>query len=221
MKKRLEYILDELNRLEDLEDNLKMVPLYDEAVKLSTEIYGEYNLKTLEILNNYGGHLRNLGLYEKAEALLRQGIICAEKLRGSHHPDYATSLVNLANLLRMMKRQEESEDLFQKALCIYSGTIGNGHFLYAGAVNNLGLLYQEMGKWDAARDCFLDCLRVLSGKAEYKIPYAITLHNLVDIYKAQGNDKLAELTLRREIAAPHDEAAGRERGLISESTLYL
>lgn len=200
MKKRLEYILDELNRLEELEDNLKMVPLYDEAVKLSTEIYGEYNLKTLEILNNYGGHLRNLGLYEKAEALLRRGIDCAEKLRGSHHPDYATSLVNLANLLRMMKRREESEDLFQKALCIYSGTIGNGHFLYAGAVNNLGLLYQEMGKWDAAKDCFLDCLRVLSGKAEYKIPYAITLHNLVDIYKAQGNYKLAESTLRKEIA---------------------
>ena len=103
MKRRLEQLLNELNRMEDLEENLQMVPLYEEALKLSEDIYGAYNLKTLEICNNYGGHLRNLGLYDKAEQVLRKAIDCAEKVRGMTHPDYATSLVNLANLLRMMK----------------------------------------------------------------------------------------------------------------------
>ena len=67
---RFNEILNKLMQMEDAEENLEMVPLYEEALELSKEIYGEYNLKTLEIYNNYGGHLRNLGLYEKAERQL-------------------------------------------------------------------------------------------------------------------------------------------------------
>lgn len=200
MKKKLEHLLSELERMEDLEENLEMVPLYDETLKLSRDIYGEYNLKTLEICNNYGGHLRNLGLYDKAEQLLREAIVCAEHVRGVDHPDYATTLVNLANLLRMMKQYEESESLFKRALELYGNTIGNKHFLYVGAANNLGLLYFDMGKKEEAFPYFLHCIKELDGKAEYKIPYAITLHNLVEIYKYQGKRQLAKDTLKKEIA---------------------
>lgn len=42
-------------------------------------------------------------------------------------------------------------------------------------------------------------LHILEGKAEYIIPYATTLHNLVDIYKKEGNLTLAEETLKKEI----------------------
>lgn len=200
MKNKLEHLLSELERMEDLEENLEMVPLYDEALKLSKDIYGDYNLKTLEIYNNYGGHLRNLGLYDKAEQLLREAIVCAEHVRGVSHPDYATTLVNLANLLRMMKQYEESESLFKRALALYGNTIGNKHFLYVGAANNLGLLYFDMGKKEDALPYFLHCIKELEGKAEYKIPYAITLHNLVEIYKHQGKRQLAKDTLKKEIA---------------------
>jgi len=200
MKKKLEHLLSELERMEDLEENLEMVPLYDEALKLSKDIYGDYNLKTLEIYNNYGGHLRNLGLYDKAEQLLREAIVCAEHVRGVSHPDYATTIVNLANLLRMMKQYEESESLFKRALALYGNTIGNKHFLYVGAANNLGLLYFDMGKKEEALPYFLHCIKELEGKAEYKIPYAITLHNLVEIYKYQGKRQLAKDTLKKEIA---------------------
>ena len=74
---RFNEILNKLMQMEDAEENLEMVPLYEEALELSKEIYGEYNLKTLEIYNNYGVHLRNLGLYEKAEQILRKAVICA------------------------------------------------------------------------------------------------------------------------------------------------
>ena len=65
--------------------------------------------------------------------------------RRKEHPDYATTLVNLANLLRMMKKWEESEALFYQALALYKITIGEEHFIYAGTMNNLGLLYYEKG----------------------------------------------------------------------------
>lgn len=200
MKERLDKILAELKRMERLEKNLEMVPLYDEALKLSKEVYGEYNLKTLEIYNNYGGHLRNLGIYDKSERLLREAIVCAEHVRGRNHPDYATTVVNLANLLRMMKRYEESERLFKQALSIYGNTIGKQHFVYIGAANNLGLLYFDMGKKEEAFPYFLHCLKELEGKEKYKIPYAITLHNLVEIYKQQGKRQLAKDSLKKEIA---------------------
>ena len=103
MEERLKEILDEMVVLEDREENLLMIPLYEEALELSRKVYGEYSLKTLEIYNNFGGHLRNLGMYERAENLLRKAVRCAERIRGRNHPDYATSLVNLANLLRMMR----------------------------------------------------------------------------------------------------------------------
>lgn len=75
---RLNELLKKLVQMEDAEENLEMVPLYEEALELSKEIYGEHNLKTLEIYNNYGGHLRNLGLYEKAEYILRKAVVCAK-----------------------------------------------------------------------------------------------------------------------------------------------
>lgn len=195
----LENILKKLVQMEDAEENLEMVPLYEEALALSKEIYGEYNLKTLEIYNNYGGHLRNLGLYEKAEPILRKAVICARTVRGKEHPDYATTLVNLANLLRMMKHWEESETLFYQALALYKITIGEHHFIYAGTMNNLGLLYYEKGNLKRAKECLEKSLHILEGKSEYIIPYATTLHNLVDIYKKEGNLLLAEETLKKEI----------------------
>ena len=195
----LNEILKKLMQMEDAEDNLEMVPLYEEALNLSREIYGEYNLKTLEIYNNYGGHLRNLGLYEKAEHILRKAVICAGTVRGKEHPDYATTLVNLANLLRMMKKWEESEALFYQALALYKITIGEEHFIYAGTMNNLGLLYYEKGNIERAKQCLEHSLHILEGKEEYIIPYATTLHNLVDVYKKEGEIFKAEQTLKKEI----------------------
>ena len=196
---RLNELLKKLVQMEDAEENLEMVPLYEEALELSKEIYGEHNLKTLEIYNNYGGHLRNLGLYEKAEYILRKAVVCAKIVRGKEHPDYATTLVNLANLLRMMKQWQESESLFYQALALYKITIGEEHFIYAGTMNNLGLLYYEMGNLERAKECLEHSLHILEGKEEYIIPYATTLHNLVDIYKKEGEIFKAEQTLKQEI----------------------
>ena len=200
MKERLEQLLREMDRMRAKEDNLSMVPLYEEILRLSCEIYGKDSLQTLEIYNNYGGHLRNLGLYEKAEQILKRAVECAKKVRGMNHPDYGTTLGNLANLLRMRKHHQESEALFLQALGIYEKTIGKSHILYVGTINNLGLLYQETGRLEEAMECFRQCLGILDGKAEYKILYATTLHNMVDVYKAQGKNGMAEETLRQEIS---------------------
>ena len=47
---RFNEILNKLMQMEDAEENLEMVPLYEEALELSKEIYGEYNLKTLKFI---------------------------------------------------------------------------------------------------------------------------------------------------------------------------
>ena len=39
---RFNEILNKLMQMEDAEENLEMVPLYEEALELSKEIYGEY-----------------------------------------------------------------------------------------------------------------------------------------------------------------------------------
>ena len=47
---RFNEILNKLMQMEDAEENLEMVPLYEEALELSKEIYGEYNLKFIIIM---------------------------------------------------------------------------------------------------------------------------------------------------------------------------
>ena len=63
----------------------------------------------------------------------------------------------------------------------------------------LGLLFYVQGKLERAIECLEHSLHIFEGKAEYIIPYATTLHNLVDIYKKECNLTLAEETLKKEI----------------------
>ncbi|MFR3343716.1 MAG: tetratricopeptide repeat protein [Anaerobutyricum sp.] len=97
-----------------------------------------------------------------------------------------------------MSNDEERQEsgISYQALALLT-TIGEEHFIYAGTMNNLGLLYYEMGNLERAKECLEHSLHILEGKEEYIIPYATTLHNLVDIYKKEGEIFKAEQTLKQ------------------------
>ena len=50
---RFNEILNKLMQMEDAEENLEMVPLYEEALELSKEIYGDTFLSGIGSLQNY------------------------------------------------------------------------------------------------------------------------------------------------------------------------
>jgi serine/threonine protein kinase len=70
------------------------------------------------LLGSIGNVYRNLGLYAKAEPLLRQSTEILKRELGDKHPDYATSLNDLARLYESMGDYAKAEPLYRQALKI-------------------------------------------------------------------------------------------------------
>lgn len=72
-----------------------------------------------------------------------------ERVLGKQHPDYATSLNNLALLHYSQGEYDKALPLYQQALQIYEQG-GKQHPYYATSLNNLAGLYQSQGAYDKA-----------------------------------------------------------------------
>src|SRR5262249_55501743 len=65
---------------------------------------------------------------------------------GERHPDYATSLNNLAGLYGELGRHAEAEPLLVKAMEIRRTALGERHPHYASSLNSLAELYRATGR---------------------------------------------------------------------------
>jgi len=86
----------------------------------------------------------------KSEAALepaRRALEIRKQVLGERHPDYATSLNNLAVLYRSMGDYAKAEPLFRQALEINKQVLGERHSSYAAGLNNLAELYESMGDY--------------------------------------------------------------------------
>jgi CHAT domain-containing protein len=90
------------------------------------------------------------GEYGKAEPLYRQALEIYKKALGKDHPDYATSLTNLAWLQRSMGEYARAEPLYRQALEIRKKALGEEHPDYAMSLYSLAGLYASMGEYAQA-----------------------------------------------------------------------
>ena len=76
-----------------------------------------------------------MGRHAEAEPLHVQATEILRAALGERHPDYATSLNNLASLYQAMGRHAEAEPLFRQAVDILRSTLGPSHpaFLSVGS----------------------------------------------------------------------------------------
>jgi tetratricopeptide (TPR) repeat protein len=79
---------------------------------------------------------------------------------GENHPDYATSLNNLAELYHTMGDYSKAEPLYQKALEITKNVLGENHPDYATSLNNLAMLYKNMGDYSKAEPLIQKALEI-------------------------------------------------------------
>ena len=69
---------------------------------------------------------------------------------GSEHPDFATTLDNLATLYREIGDYEKALPLYQRALDIREKVLGSEHPDFATTLDNLAGLYENMGAYTKA-----------------------------------------------------------------------
>jgi len=91
-----------------------------------------------------------------------QGICEIRKtILGERHPDYATSLNNLAVLYTSMGDAAKAEPLCLKTLQIVKNVLGERHPDYATCLTNLAVLYSSMGDVLKAEPLCLQALEIL------------------------------------------------------------
>ncbi len=97
------------------------------------------------------------GDYAKAEPLLLEARDLFKNLLGGNHPDYATSLSNLAALYELKRDYAKAEPLLLEARDLCKKVLGGNHPDYATRLNNLAVLYTSKGDYTKAEPLLAAC----------------------------------------------------------------
>ena len=205
--KTIDEIMKEVHSLWRQGREKEMAPLLEEAINLCK--LQNNNLKLIELLNEYGGCLRNLGEFDKAISAIKESIEVYEKSNLSNEIAYATSIMNLANIYREKKDYFNAEKYFNISKSIFD-KLGDKSYSYVGLLNNFSLLYKEIGDYYSAEKMQLESIRILEKNSKMNVPLAISYNNLYEIQKlAKSNSssienlKKAEQILLKETGTDH------------------
>ena len=205
--KTIDEIMKEVHSLWRQGREKEMAPLLEEAINLCK--LQNNNLKLIELLNEYGGCLRNLGEFDKAISAVKESIEVYEKSNLSNEIAYATSIMNLANIYREKKDYFNAEKYFNISKSIFD-KLGDKSYSYVGLLNNFSLLYKEIGDYSSAEKMQLESIRILEKNSKMNVPLAISYNNLYEIQKlAKSNSssienlKKAEQILLKETGTNH------------------
>jgi tetratricopeptide (TPR) repeat protein len=145
------------------------------------------------LLHQTASYLHGRGQYAEAEPLLKRAMEIRRTALGETHPDYATSLNNLAGLYDAMGRHGEAEPLYLRAMEIRRTALGEQHPRYATSLHNLAALYDAMGRHGEAEPLFKRAMEITrTALGEGHPDYATSLNNLAGLYDAMGRHGEAE-----------------------------
>jgi Flp pilus assembly protein TadD len=156
------------------------------------------SLQEIVRLNQQAFQLYQQGRYEQAIGLAKRACDLSQGSLGEAHPDFATSLNNLAVLYREMGNYAAAEPLCRQALEVCRTALGEAHPDFAESLNNLAALYHAMGNYAAAEPLHRQALEVYrTALGEAHPLFATSLNNLAALYDAMGNYAAAEPLYRQ------------------------
>jgi len=85
-----------------------------------------------------------------------EALTILEKAFSKEHPDYAWSLIGLAELYNITGKIEKAEPLWLEALAIREKVLGREHPDYAESLNYLAIMYNDIGKTEKAESLYLE-----------------------------------------------------------------
>lgn len=168
---------------------VEMLPLIEEGIEIAFS--NKDFSKLVELLNDYGGALRNTGDYSKSIQSLLTAKTLIETHFNKNSEAYANTLMNLANAYRMNSDREEALNLFNKADEIFKN-LNLYNYSYASNANNLALLFLEDGNLQRAYDLLKSAEKILSEIPHHSIQLATTYNNLFDVCTLMKKDSEAK-----------------------------
>lgn len=154
-----------------------------------------------ELRGVLGSVYAGLGLFDKAEPLLRQSLEQRRTLYGARHPDVAEAMDHLGAVLVSQSRYDKAEPLLRDALAQRRALLGDASDETAESLQHLATLHQERGALDVAEPLFREVVairRALHGPDHEEM--AESLNNLGLVLTLRGRDSEAEPLYRNALA---------------------
>jgi len=101
--------------------------LYRDALRIFTAKYRPGHFSVAVVLNNLGTLRYREERFEDAEDFLRQALDAKRRLFGRHHPEFATTLTNLARVWGRTGRTAEATSACNEAFRVFLRALGPGH----------------------------------------------------------------------------------------------
>ena len=137
----------------------RLGPHAELAIRHVTD-YGFKSARAARVCACLGYYLNSQGQYRLAEPLYKQDMEITRAALGEDHPEFASSLDNLAGLYDSMGRYEEAEPLFKQAVEIRRTALGEYHPDFATSLNNLAGLYSSMRRYEEAEPLYKQATEV-------------------------------------------------------------
>jgi tetratricopeptide (TPR) repeat protein len=145
-----------------------------------------------------------------AHTLVKEALTVAENTFGSNHPNFATSLNNLAAVYQAQGKYAQAEPLHKRALKIREKAFGPEHPDVGQSLKNLAAVYQAQGRYAEAEPLYKRALKIREKAFGPEHPdVGQSLKNLAELYRAQGRYAEAEPLYKRALAI-NEKAFGRD-----------
>ncbi len=141
-------------------DGKKAEPLFNKALKINKELFGENHPDTASNINSLGGAYEVQEDYEKAESFYQYALKIYRKDFDKNRTHIATGLNNLGSIYRIQKKYKKAETFHKEALSIRRDALGDNHPDTAGSLNHLGGVYRAQKLYKEAKPMFEQALEV-------------------------------------------------------------
>jgi serine/threonine protein kinase/Tfp pilus assembly protein PilF len=178
------------------------------------EEFGDSPLTKARLMNTLGGIYQELGLFDRAEPLLKEALNIRLRLLPEDHPDLAENLRSLGFFYKTIGRYSEAESLFNSSLASFERALGPEHPSVATVLNNLATLYHTLADYERAEPLYRRSLAIREkafGESEVTTE---SLNNLADVYRALGEYERAEQLHLRSISIV-SQSLGKDHPAVS------
>ncbi len=193
IRKRQHRVTEQLCGKEDYrtQDAARAITTAEQDANRSPEDLAR--LKKATALSTELVKLHQSGQYKSAVVIGKQAVEILKAVLGEQHPNYASSLSNLAGLYDSMGDYPRAEPLFVQAMEIRKAVLGEQHPDYAISVSGLASLYRSMGDYPRAEPLFVQAMEIFKAVLGEQHPsYATSLSNLALLFQSMGDYARAE-----------------------------
>ncbi|NEQ69604.1 MAG: tetratricopeptide repeat protein [Symploca sp. SIO2D2] len=134
------------------------IPHLEEVARELTEFLTDKDL--IWPCTGLGLFYQGQSFYGLAEPWLQRCKALAKTRLGKEHPDFATSLNNLAQLYKSLGRYSKAEPLYEQAIEIVKRSRPQDHPYLAISLNNLAELYKSLGRYSETELLYLEAMRI-------------------------------------------------------------